>query len=139
VAPPISAPPPADEPGAAHTSPSAGYSSPSLERISARTAAPEPAWPEPRHATAQEPLRPERPPPAPIAESWAAREPIAVAPSPRALAPESPSLAAKLHRPVEPAHTPTPSHTSFGSHTSLSSHTSISSRAAHLDEREEAE
>ena len=95
-------------------------------------------WPEPKHASAQEPLRPEVPQPAPISEQWSVREPIAVT-SPRALAPESPSLAAKLNRPAEPAHTPTPTHISFGSHTSFPSHTSISSRAAHADEREEVE
>ena len=128
-------------PSAEHTSPSATYSSPSLERISGQPPTSEPAWPEPKHASAPEPLRPELPPTAPPVEhveQWTAREPIAVTPSPRALTPESPSLAAKLNRPVEP-HAPAPSHISFGSHTSFPSHTSMSSRAAHPDEREEVE
>jgi hypothetical protein len=126
-------------PSAGHTSRSATYSSPSLERISGEPPTPEPAWPEPKPASAPEPLRAELPPPAPIVEQWAAREPIAVAPSPRPLAPESPSLAAKLNRPVEPSPTPTPSHISFGSHTAFPSHASISSRAAHPDASEEVE
>ena len=44
-------------------------------------------------------MSPEVRPPAPISEQWSVREPIAVTPAPRALASESPSLAAKHVKP----------------------------------------
>jgi len=125
-------------PSAGYVSPSASYASPSLERLSGQPAGSEPAWPEPRHAAAPEPLRPEPSSSAPVAEPWAVREPIAVTPSPRAVSAESPSFAAKLNRTYESAHkplpTPSPTHISFPSHTS-----SISSHSAHLDAPNEEE
>lgn len=112
---------PIREPVAEYTSPSLEREraiSPLLERISAPPVASDPVWPEARHAAAQEPLRHEA----------VVREPVPVTPLPRALPAESPSLAAKLNRPVEPAHRPLPSHTPASSHTPpLSSHTSLSS------------
>jgi len=128
---PIFEEPPAQEHNSGYVPSSASYASPSLELLSGQPAASTPAWPEPRHAVAPEPLRPEPSSPAPFAEPWEVREPIAVTPSPRPVAAESPSFAAKLNRTYESAHKPlpTPTHISFPSHTS-----SISSHSAHLDE-----
>ena len=129
----IVAEPPAREPVPEYVSPSLSLErervmSPSLERISALPVE-SPAWPEPRHAVTQEPLRPE----------LLLREPVAVTPVPREVAAESPSLAATLGRSIEPTHTSQtslsshpPSHPPFctsamSAHPSLSSHSSLSS------------
>jgi hypothetical protein len=126
-------------PSDGYTSPSAAYASPSLERISGQPPAPEPVWPEPRHVAPYEPVRAEAPSPAPFAEQWAVPEPIAVTPPPRPLPAESPSLAAKLNRTIEPAHKPLPTHISFPSPAVFPSHSSISSHSAHLADPHEEE
>ena len=87
-------------------------SEPVAQQIVSEPPALEPVWPEARPAAAQEPLRQE-----PVV-----REPVPVTPFPRELPAESPSLAAKLNRSVEPAHRSRPSHTSLSLHTSIASH-----------------
>jgi PEGA domain len=101
--------------------------SPLLERISAPPVAPEPLWPEPKHAVAQEPLRPET----------AVRDPFAVTPVPHEHSAESPSLAARLNRSVEPAHKPLPSHVSLSSNMQMPLHVSMTPHAGPLHERAE--
>lgn len=115
VAQPIAAAPPAPTP----------------EPIAEKVVRAAPAWPEPRHATAQEPLRPELPPSPPFAEQPAVGEPVAVTPVPRAWPLESPAPGAKLNRPADPARRPTPSHPAIPSRTSLPS------PMAHLDGKDE--
>jgi hypothetical protein len=113
--PPAHAHQPAHEPSA---DPIPEYVSPSLERMASQSsdrvstphqAAQGPAWPEPKHGAAQEPLRTD-----PIEREAASAPRVSREPFEPTTA--SPSLAAKLQRSAENVFKGSPSHTSLLSH-----------------------